>query len=185
MASDGKWYPPELWTGPPTAAPTPTPSAPNPSPDPGYPGLATPYPGQPTPYPAQAAGYPGQPPGPAGVPYGSPYPQQPYGQYPPYGPVAVKHTNGLAVASLVCACVGWLFFLPAVIAIIFGFVSRSQIRQSAGTQGGDGLAVAGIIVGFAWIALFVVLVAIGVANRNNTNGVVGFLNVLNVVGLGA
>ena len=64
------------------------------------------------------------------------------------------------------------FFVPAVLAVIFGFVARSQIRQSAGTQRGDGLALAGIIVGFAWIALFVILIAVGAANSNN-NGVIG------------
>jgi hypothetical protein len=96
----------------------------------------------------------------------------------------VKRNNGLAVASLACACGGWLFFVPAVLAVIFGFVARSQIHQSAGRQGGDGLAVAGIVVGFAWIALFVILVAVGVANRN-TNGVVGLTHVLAVAGLSA
>jgi hypothetical protein len=77
----------------------------------------------------------------------------------------------LAIASLVCAC-GFLLTLPAVLGVIFGFVARSQIRRSGGTQGGDGLAIAGIIVGFAWIAFIVILAIIDTAN-NNTNGVVG------------
>jgi hypothetical protein len=174
LASDGKWYPPELWTGPPVSAPTT-------SPGPAYPGQAAPYPGQGDPSFGQSAGYPAQAPGPAGAPYGGPYAPQPYGQYASYG-VAVKRNNGLAVASLVCACVGWLFFVPALLAVIFGFVARSQIRQSAGTQGGDGLAVAGIIVGFAWVALFVILVGVGIANPNTT-GVVGLSTALAVFGL--
>jgi hypothetical protein len=78
----------------------------------------------------------------------------------------------MAIASLVCACAGFLLTLPAVLGVIFGFVARSQIRRSGGRQGGDGLAIAGIIVGFAWIALLVILVIIDAAN-NNTNGVVG------------
>jgi len=178
MASDGKWYPPELWTGPPMTGPPPqgVPTAP---PGSVYPGQASPYPSQPDPYAGQSTAYPVQSPGPAGSPYayGGQYPAQPYGQYAPYG-VPVKRNNGLAIASLVCACGGFLFFVPAILAIIFGFVARSQIRQSAGTQGGDGLAVAGIIVGFAWIALFVILVAIGAANRNS-NGVVGLIAGIN------
>jgi hypothetical protein len=180
LASDGKWYPPELWTGPPMTGPTAQQSAPTVSPGPGYPGQATAYPGQADPSLGQGTAYPGQP-GPAGAAYGASYPPQPYGQYSPYG-VAVKRNNGLAVASLVCACAGWLFFVPAVLAVIFGFIARSQIRQSAGTQSGDGLAVAGIVVGFAWIALFVILVAIGAANRNAT-GVVGLSTALAVAGL--
>ncbi len=174
MASDGKWYPPELWTGPPMTGSTPPQSTPTTSP-------GTTYPGQTDPSLGQGAAYPVQPTGPVGAPYGGQYPQQPYGQYTPYG-VPVKRNNGLAVASLVSACAGWLFFVPAVLAVIFGFVARSQIRQSAGSQSGDGLAVAGIVVGFAWIALFVILVAVGIANRNTT-GVVGLSTALSVAGL--
>ncbi len=47
--------------------------------------------------------------------------------------------------------------------IIFGFVVRGQIKNTRGAQKGAGLALAGIIVGFTVIALFllaVVLVAI-------------------------
>jgi hypothetical protein len=181
LASDGKWYPPELWTGPPPSGLTPPQSAPATSPDPAYPGQSSPYSGQPTPYPGQGAAYPGQPPGPAGTPYGGQYSSQPYGQYAPYGGQVGKRSNGLAIASLVCACGGWLFFVPAALAVIFGFVARSQIRQSAGRQGGDGLALAGIIVGFGWIALFLILVVVGVADRN-TSGVVGLLSAFGGVG---
>jgi predicted acyltransferase len=79
------------------------------------------------------------------------------------------------VASLVCACAGFLFIVPGVLGVIFGFIARSQIRQSRGTQGGDGLALAGIIVGFAWIGLFLILVIVGAAS-NNSSGVVLGLN---------
>jgi hypothetical protein len=85
----------------------------------------------------------------------------------------VKRNNGLAVASLVCSCAGFLFFVPAVLGVIFGFIARSQIRQSGGTQGGDGLALAGIIVGFAWIGLFVILIIVGAANSNSSGVVLG------------
>jgi hypothetical protein len=64
-----------------------------------------------------------------------------------------------------------VLFVPAVLGIIFGFVARSQIRHSGGTQGGDGLAIAGIIVGFAWIVLIVILGAINASNQS-TSGVV-------------
>ena len=73
---------------------------------------------------------------------------------------------------MVCGCAGFIFFIPAVLGIIFGFVSRSQIKQSQGRQKGDGMAIAGIIVGFAWIALLALLIAVGHANNNTNNGVV-------------
>jgi hypothetical protein len=161
-------------TGPPQGAPTATPGSVYPGQTAPDPAQANPYPSQADPYAGQGAAYPVQSPAPTGTPYGyaGQYPAQPYGQYAPYG-VAVKRNNGLAVAALVCACAGFLFFVPAVLGVIFGFVARSQIRQSAGTQGGDGLALAGIIVGFAWIALLVILIVVGAANRNNTTGMIG------------
>jgi hypothetical protein len=70
-------------------------------------------------------------------------------------------TNGLAVASLVCACAGiipFLFGLPSLLGIIFGFVARGQIKNAHGAQGGAGLALAGIIVGFSLIGLFIIAV---------------------------
>jgi Domain of unknown function (DUF4190) len=85
----------------------------------------------------------------------------------------VRHTNGLAVASLVCSCVGpIILFLPCILGVIFGFVSRSQIRRSNGTQTGGGMALAGIIVGFSAIGLFILIVVL-VAVFGNAHGCVG------------
>jgi hypothetical protein len=165
---------PGLQTAPGSSPPTAAPS---------YPPQPQSDPGQSNPYGSPPSAYLGQPPGTAGAPYGSPYPSQPYGQYAPYGGApGVRSNNGLAIASLVCACLGWLFFLPAVLAVVFGFVARSQIRQAGGSQGGDGLAIAGIIVGFAWIALLIILIAVGVANNNNTSGVVSLTTSLTLLG---
>ena len=50
--------------------------------------------------------------------------------------------------------------IGAVLAVIFGFVARGQIRRTNGVQGGGGLALAGIIVGFSLIALFILGVAL-------------------------
>jgi hypothetical protein len=58
-----------------------------------------------------------------------------YGYWAPIP--AQPRNNGLAIASLVCSIVGIAFFaLPAVLGVIFGFVARSQVRQSSGTQTG-------------------------------------------------
>jgi hypothetical protein len=132
LASDGKWYPPEAWTGPP-----PQMSQPPFQPQSG-----------PTPYPT------GQPP----YAYGAPMPQ-----FPPTAWVQPRPTNGLAVASLVCSCVGvvpFLFGVPCILGIIFGFVSRGRIRRSNGMLSGEGLALAGIIVGFSLIGLFIIAVIV-------------------------
>ena len=64
-----------------------------------------------------------------------------------------------------------MFFLPIIPGIVLGFVARSQIRQSRGAQRGDGLAIAGIIIGFGWVVLFALGIAINAAN-NSSSGVV-------------
>jgi hypothetical protein len=106
-------------------------------------------------------------------PYAAP-PVQQYGQpIPPYGappgcgygyPGAATGTNGLAVASLILGIVGWTFCgLGSVLAIVFGFIANSQIRNSGGRQGGSGMAKAGIILGFIGVALIVVYFVVAVA----------------------
>jgi hypothetical protein len=79
----------------------------------------------------------------------------------------------MAIASLICSIAGVLpffFGVPCVLGIIFGFVARSQIARSGGRQKGSGLALAGIIVGFGLIALFLLFVLISVSVNSNNNG---------------
>ncbi len=71
----------------------------------------------------------------------------------------IPKTNSLAIAALVSACIGPFFYgIGLVLGIILGFVARSQIKKSAGTQKGLGLAVAAIIIGFTF--LFIAAAAI-------------------------
>lgn len=60
----------------------------------------------------------------------------------PQLPVGGSRTNGMAIASLVTSlvCFGFL-------GIIFGIVALNQIKSSAGTQTGQGMAIAGIVIG--------------------------------------
>lgn len=83
--------------------------------------------------------------------YGS-YTPQPFYGYPP--PAPTPQTNGLAIASLVLSLLGLVGVLPllgTVLGLIFGYSARNQIAQSRGMQGGEGLAKAGIIIG--WVTL--------------------------------
>ena len=147
MASDGKWYPPELWTGPSTQSPVQAPAA-----GPAYGGTVPP-------------GY---------AHYGAANP------YAPYGQVVQTKTNGLAIAALICGCAGFLLFIPGILGIIFGFIARGQIKRSNGQQKGDGMALAGIIVGFGWVALLVLTIALG-ADRSH-NGNTGVVNSVILLG---
>jgi hypothetical protein len=122
-------------------------------------------------YPPQAA--PGNAPPAYGPPpaYGAPptYGPPPMGYGPGNTPYAYtpfqpsRGTNGLATASLILGILGWIYFIPAILAVIFGHVAMGQIKRTG--QGGRGLAVAGTILGYAWIALFVLIVAIAVASN--------------------
>ena len=77
-------------------------------------------------------------------------------------------TNGLAVAAMVFGIVGGV-----VLAIIFGFVAKSQIRRSGGLQRGEGMATAGIVLGFVWLGLWIVFYAVlfGIASSSSSNAI--------------
>jgi hypothetical protein len=84
---------------------------------------------------------------------------QPAAAYPGYGyqPVAVQPTNGLAIAALVCALAGIATCISAPVGAILGHIARRQIRERG--EAGDGMALAGIIVGWIITALMVLLIA--------------------------
>ena len=71
-------------------------------------------------------------------------------------------TNTLAVISLLFGILGWtaLPLIGGIVAIITGHIARKEIRQSGGVEDGDGLATAGIVLGWVSIAaglLFIML----------------------------
>jgi hypothetical protein len=72
-------------------------------------------------------------------------------------------TSGKAIFSLVCGILG-LFPPAAIVAVIFGHLSLSEIRKSAGRLSGRGLAITGLVFGYGGAALGIVwLVLIGVS----------------------
>lgn len=80
-----------------------------------------------------------------------------------YGP---PRTEGTAIGSLVCAVVGLLLcgIILEPVAIILGFQARKKIRTSNGALKGEGLALAGIVIGFVGLALAIVGIIILVNN---------------------
>ncbi|MFH1151357.1 MAG: DUF4190 domain-containing protein [Actinomycetota bacterium] len=73
--------------------------------------------------------------------------------------------SGLAVAAMVLGILGLIFVLPligAVLALIFGFVARGDIKRSDGMVKGSGMAIAGIAMGFVGIFLIVVITAVAI-----------------------
>ena len=73
--------------------------------------------------------------------------QQPYTSAAP--------TNTMAIISLVTGLLGWFAFpiIGAIVAVITGHMARREIRDSYGGQSGDGLAVAGLILGYLNLAM--------------------------------
>lgn len=78
---------------------------------------------------------------------------------PPPAP-AVIPTSGMAIASLVLGISGLtvLPFLGSILALIFGYTARKEIREHPDRVSGDGLAVAGIVLG--WISVAVAVLGI-------------------------
>jgi hypothetical protein len=62
----------------------------------------------------------------------------------------------MAVASLVLGIL-FCFAVTAILAVIFGNVALGRIADSNGTEKGRGLAIAGIVLGWAGIALMIVV----------------------------
>ena len=75
--------------------------------------------------------------------------------------VRPRGTNGLAVASLACGIAQFMLGpLPTIPAIVFGHVARHQIKRTG--EDGAGLALAGLILGWAAV-VFGVLAVLGIA----------------------
>jgi hypothetical protein len=71
-------------------------------------------------------------------------------------------TNGLAIASLVA---GIFMCIGSIPAVIMGHLALNRINRSGGAQGGRGIAIAGIILGWAGTA-FLLLIVIGAIASN-------------------
>jgi Domain of unknown function (DUF4190) len=73
---------------------------------------------------------------------------------------APAETSGKAIASLVCGL--FLFAFPmSILAIIFGHLSLSEIRKSAGRLQGQGMAITGLVLGYLGVAAIPVILIIG------------------------
>lgn len=89
--------------------------------------------------------------------YGQQYPPQPgYGQQPAYAGypqgayTPAPATNTMAILALIFG------IIIAPLGIVFGFIARGQIKRTG--ESGDGLALAGIIIGGIFTLLFVLYI---------------------------
>jgi len=92
---------------------------------------------------------------------------QPYAQLPP-----TTRTSNLAIISLISGIVSWFLlpFIAAVVAVITGHMAKSEIKKSGGLLTGNGMATAGLILGYIQLGLglcacivVVVMLALGMS----------------------
>jgi hypothetical protein len=112
----------------------------------GQPGPGVPY------------GLPGSPPPPP--PFPGPY-GQPYGYGFPYVPA--RRTNGCAIASMVLGIL-WLYWIGSVLALVLGYIARSQIRERG--ESGDGMAIAGIVLGWIGVGILALALVAGIGSSS-------------------
>jgi type IV pilus assembly protein PilA len=100
-------------------------------------------------------------------------------------PGGQPETSGLAIASLICGI--FFFVLPAaILAVVFGHLSRSDIRRSGGRKTGGGMAMAGLVLGYAGVMVIpLIIAAIAIPNllrarmAANEASAVGSLRIIN------
>ena len=123
-----------------------------------------PYPYAPVDYPAHFPPlpppvYPPPYPPPGGYPYPGGYPGYTGDPYDPYRPMKPPGTNGKAIGALVSSLAGLVFCgLPSIAGIILGIIAMRETKRTG--QDGFGLAVAGVAIGSAILALVLLYVLI-------------------------
>jgi prepilin-type processing-associated H-X9-DG protein len=82
--------------------------------------------------------------------------------YEPQTPMPKRETSGTAIASLICGILSWVCvgLLAAIPAVITGHMALGKIKRSAGALAGRGMAIAGLILGYASIVALIVLLVL-------------------------
>jgi|GEM_PF-2054692 len=82
---------------------------------------------------------------------------------PTYVPAPAVTTNVLAIVSLVTGIAGFTFvpFLGGIAAVVTGHISLHQLKTKP--ENGRGMAIAGLVLGYAGIALTVIASALLIA----------------------
>jgi len=154
---------PDAAATPPVTPPTPAPASAQPAAPYTPPPAAAPAPSyQPPAY--QPPTYPAAPPA-YGATSGAPMQPAPgappvYGAAAPYYGAPAPKTNVLAIISMIAAILGFVWILPFIGSLggaIMGHISLNQIKRTG--EGGRGMALAGVIVGWIGVAIAVIGIA--------------------------
>lgn len=79
-------------------------------------------------------------------------------QNAPYSLPPTLPTSTLAVVSLISGITGFTIFpvLGGIVALITGYMARGETRSTPPRAGGDGMATAGIVLGYIQIGLGII-----------------------------
>ncbi|MGH9555925.1 MAG: DUF4190 domain-containing protein [Terriglobales bacterium] len=103
-----------------------------------------------------------------------------------------QENSGKAIASLILGAFSMLFgilLIPGILAVVFGHMALSQIKRSAGRLKGEGMAIAGLVMGylgFVMIPAILIIAAIAIPNllrsriAANEASAVGSIRTINV-----
>lgn len=93
---------------------------------------------------------------------------QPPGQ-PVYGQPPPRRTHPLSIISFIFSLL-WLFWLGSIVGVITGHIARRDLRRDPSASG-DGLAIAGLVLGYIGIGVLVLVLAVAmVAGTSGTSG---------------
>lgn len=124
-----------------------------------------------------------------GQPLAAPTTQPPAAPAGPATPAAEAQTAGKATASLVLGLFSLIICIAGIPAIILGHMALSEIKKSAGRLKGEGMALAGLIMGYlSIVAIPFILIIAAIAIPNllrsrtvaNEASAVGSLRTINV-----
>lgn len=62
----------------------------------------------------------------------------------------------------VVLCTGGVFLIGSIVAVVTGHMGRRQIKESGGLEGGDSLAMFGLILGWIGIALNLIVLCLAI-----------------------
>ena len=70
----------------------------------------------------------------------------------------IRQTSTLAVVSLISGILGWclLPLIGSIVAIVTGHMARGEIRRAPERLEGDGLALAGLILGYSMLVVGII-----------------------------
>jgi hypothetical protein len=90
-----------------------------------------------------------------------------------------RPTSNLAIFSLVSGLLGWtlLPWLGSLAAVVLGHMARAEIRRSNGGLDGDGLAIAGLVLGWAMIVISLLTILAVVLFFGGLAVLLGFLGI--------